>query len=341
MKLTLRCGLLLVALLSGLVWIVGDDPDPAGSQAMPPDGRLTWYPPTGWENFTRVTVPAGGGTVTLNDSTDYLLSAPRRITGPVVIKGGRNVVWRGGHIDIDAAPGRALVVVDGAAAVQGRIVHLEGLLIEGDRLNEGVDLNAARAVVQIQNVRVQDLNLADGGHPDVVQPWGSYSVLRIDKLTGVTDYQGLFLRVDLSNHPVGGEVRMRRVNIRAIRTSGSTGHTLYSIWNDSTGTIRTDQVYAEPHRDGRNGPTAADATVLVQNGVRVEPVTARDGRMTWPSYPTKVQNFDGTELGGIYAGPPPGGDFVPAASVGLSYVPPGYGAPMTTTIATTTTVPCR
>jgi hypothetical protein len=331
---------LLVASLLGLA----GGPDAAAATTTPTG--LTWAPPAGYEGFTSRQIPSSGGTVLLDDQTDYLLRAPTTITGPVTIRGGRHVVWIGGHVDIDACcvgeatNRRAVMIVDGANPMRGRIVHLEGLHLEGDYLAEGIDINADLAIVQIQNVRVDNLRLRAGGHPDVIQPWGSFGELRVDRLTGRTDYQGLFLRVDLANHPPGGPVYLRRVNLEAFQSAESVGHTLYSMWNDSTDPVHVDQVYSQPHPNSAYGPEAAQATILVQDGVRVDPVS-NGGVLSWPNYPTRVRTWDGLAIGSVVAGTPVNGDFVPASAVGLSYVSPGYGDPAPAPTPAPTPPRCR
>ena len=158
----------------------------------------------------------------------------------------------------------------------------------------------------------------------MIQAWGSYGELRVDRLTGRTDYQGLFLRVDLANHPRAGDIYLRRVDLEAFATAESVGHTLYSIWNDSTGRVRTDQVYSQAHASGHYGSGADRATILVEDDLRVYPQVTGDV-MTWPAHPAKVRNWDDSGPGSIRVGTPAEGDFVPASAVGLGYVSPGYG----------------
>ena len=299
-------GLVALVLASLCVMVEGSG---AAAAVTTPTG-LTWAPPSGYQGFQQVRILPSGGTLRLDDQTDYLLQAPDRITAPVTIRGGRNVVWIGGHVDIDAccAGGatdrRAVMIMDGDNPVRDRIVHLEGLLLEGDHLAEGIDTNADLAIIQIENVRVDNLRLAAGGHPDIIQTWGSYGELRVDRLTGRTDYQGLFLRVDLANHPRGGDISLRRVNLEAFESAESVGHTLYSVWNDSTGEVRVDQVYSEAHRNGHYGPGADRATILVEDDWRVYP-EINGGVMTWPDHPAKVHRWDDSGLGSIQAGAPP------------------------------------
>ena len=145
-----------------------------------PVNALTWPPPLGWQLFDEVLVPAEGGTFTLDPGTDYRIVTPETIAGPVRIRGGRHVVWVGGHISIsrgDTRPGaterRAIFIGDhpDEPTVARRIVHLEGLLLDGDDLSEGIDIAAPSAIVQIQNVRVSGVFIRgaddrDGTYPE-------------------------------------------------------------------------------------------------------------------------------------------------------------------------------
>jgi hypothetical protein len=203
---------------------------------------LQWAPPEGWQDYDAVELPADGGRLRLDPRIDYRLAADRPIEGPLEIIGGRNVVWIGGAIVIDRPepvdePHRAigLTIRDGDDSVD-RTVHLEGLLLDGSGLNDGVNVDAPSAIVQLQNIHIAAVTFEgaddrDGtgpyedmgrNHPDVVQVYGGHRELRIDGLTARSAYQGLFLKVD---HPDGrgGTVRLRDVDVSAIEITGVDG----------------------------------------------------------------------------------------------------------------------
>ncbi len=186
-----------------------------------------------------------GGRIRLDSDVDYRIVGDRAISGPVEIIGGRNVVWIGGEINIRGADddepwsrGHGLTIRDAAddQSDRSRLVHLEGLLLRGNRLTEGIDIDAPTAIVQIQNVRVDAVRFAgaddrdgtgayrgDGrNHPDVLQTYGGHIEVRIDGLSGRSGYQGLFLKID---HPDGqrGTVRLRRVDLEATEFVGADG----------------------------------------------------------------------------------------------------------------------
>ncbi|MFP4312663.1 MAG: hypothetical protein ACLFS9_11885, partial [Nitriliruptoraceae bacterium] len=61
-------------------------------------------------------------------------------------------------------------------------------------------------------------------HPDVVQLWGSKRELRIDGLTGRSNYQGLFLHEDTPARTRGPN-HLRRVDIEMVARPGEDGRT--------------------------------------------------------------------------------------------------------------------
>jgi hypothetical protein len=289
-----------------------------------PDGgsasssRLTWAPPSGYERFTVVNVPVRGPLPRLDDRTDYRLvmpSSPRR--QPLTIDGGRHVVVIGGEIDIeDARTGpesafRGILVRGGS--VNGRIVHLEGLLIHsrGGTISDGINTSAgdSRFVLQVQNVRIGPLprayrNGSKNHHPDVIQTWGGVGEVRVDRLTGISAYQGLFFKADF-NGP-HGNVDIRRTNLRGL-TGGA-----YQLWLSDKGgrwpAVKLDDVWIEP------SPGRAFARTMWPDSGSNAP-TISNGRATWSRLPV---------TGSVRSGSPSGGDFVPASSVGIGYRSPGY-----------------
>lgn len=237
----------LAALIVGAV-VVAVVPRPgtsAPTTSLVASSALTWAPPSGWENYPIVTVPATGGTVTLpSNAQDYRLVASQTITRSVIVRGGRNVVWVGGHIRIDrndaqngalVAPTarRGLLIDDGTASgvVTGRVVFIEGIRIDGDDLSEGIDTKAPKADVILQNIGIGEIRhrgfddrdstgsyaqfLPTRNHPDVIQLFGGYRTLLVDGLSARTNYQGLFLSTDAVAGP-GGDIRLRRVDIAAV-----------------------------------------------------------------------------------------------------------------------------
>lgn len=250
-----------------------------------------------------VRVRAGGGTIRLAPRHDYriVLGEPLREVGGLRIVGGRNVVLVGGHITIPrAGPGasagdRRGLLISG----QTGTVHVEGLLIDNDGgdLSEGIDIAAPRAVVQIQNTRVAGIHARDGkrftdNHPDVIQTFGGVRELRVNRLTGTTTYQGLFLRGD--SGPVG-RVELSKVNIVGFPTAR------YLLWK------RCRDPYPAPC-DGPDFPMGV-------TDVWVRPARGRSLRLSLKPEPPEGP------WGGVREGTPPGGDFVTEADLRGRYAP--------------------
>lgn len=252
----------LLLLLAPLTQLLGNrDRDFEAPSQLP---KLTWAPPPGWQHFEAVSVPPSGGLIVLDPDRDYRVLAPWTVTRPVVIRGGRNVVWIGGHIRIDdqgarppAVDRRALVIADTRIPGhrQPRVVHIEGLLIDGSDLSEGIDTVAPTATVQIENVRIVNVHFRNsddrdgdngwpaGNHPDLIQTWGAQRELRVDGLSGTSSYQGITLAEE--QNPIHGPVYLRRVDLRAVSTLGDdgfsyAGHHMISWFPGLVGPIHLD-----------------------------------------------------------------------------------------------------
>lgn len=246
-----------------------DDATARAVAAGAPDAALSWGPaPVDYTTLT-ITTP---GTYNLASDTDYDIVAPERIDGAVHLRGGRNIRWVGGHIHIpDQGAGpvpagnrRGLVISDiddqrgdpdrYGHSVDGRIVHIEGLLLDGPDLAEGINTNAPAAVIQLANIRVGGVHFRnsddrDGtngwgaNHPDVIQTWGGQKELRIDGLTAASAYQGLYLSEATSL--VRGPMWLRRVNLTAYEHPGDdgsryAGHRMLTLVGDRAGTLHLD-----------------------------------------------------------------------------------------------------
>jgi hypothetical protein len=372
--------------------LVSDEPLADEPVALGPvsDEALTWAPPSGWEGYTEVVLPPTGGVVDLASDVDYRISAPETRTAALHIRGGRNLVWIGGHVRIENQPHfsratdrRAIVVSDATdgSSVPGRVIHLEGLLLDGEDLSEGINTNVPSAIVQLQNIRVEEVRLrgADdrdgtGGypsksHPDVVQLWGSKQELRIDGLTGRSNYQGLFLNEATPARRLGPNY-FRRVDLEMVSRPGEDGRTYAGhrgyVWTRAASGrqfLDSGTVWVASHQDSgwtSSGPYRRSAYrdaagMLVDEpvfgtstfGDNLGPATREAAPYTlqlgvdslgtfgyWhdaatvdvaPDVPA-VRDFTDRAPGRIYSGHPPEGDYVPAGSVGIGYVSPGYGS---------------
>jgi hypothetical protein len=287
------------------------------------DVRLRWAPPA--LSHPMVIELGDGPTDTkLRDDQDYVIKLPQtKKVGATIIEGGRNVVIIGGHItlppasaDSDQALSRAIFIKNNVG-----VVHIEGVLIDASGLgmSDGIDIDAPRSVVQIENVRVDGVfGFHDQFHAHVIKPFGGVAGLRIDKLTGYSGYQGLTLDTELG---AIGSADISRVNLVAIRKQvwgpGNNGGQMIWLTKDaacgSAYPVRFGQVYVQP----RAGTPLGHAVWPMAAGGGDCPARdlGNDAEVAFPRLPI---------VGAVERGLPPKGDFVPEGVAGVGYVSPGY-----------------
>ena len=285
------------------------------------EAKLRWVPPK-LENPIIRELDVTGGAKQYDPEKDYIVKLPKdkARTEGVWIEGGRNIVLIGGVIALPDKPEspnddgtRRAIYIKNATGT----VHIEGVLFDGEKSGEydAVAINAPKAIVQLQNLHITAL----GGsmkffHGDIVQPWGGVKELRIDRLTGTTSYQGLQINQD------SGKIGKEYVSNVNLKGSGQ-----WKLW--LTGKEMADQggyppthleeVYIEPTTKWGEGKTSLAQSAYP--GID-QPKGAKfkegEKAIHWP----ELDHVHGE----VKLGPPPGGDFVPAESVGLKYKSPGY-----------------
>ena len=280
--------------------------------------RLTWAPPA-LSDPVVISVSNANRRLYLDDARDYRLNIVEHLKRELWIEGGRHVVVVGGHITIDQL-GResayqdntAIKVRNGAA---GGIVHLEGLLVDGAHVADGIAIATPRSV-QVENVRVERaFDGIKGAHADCVQVQQGVGDLRVDRFTCSTERQGFFL----GDH----DGPIRSVELRHVNLLGAPGAHL--LWQSSpTYDISISDMWlgiapnfkpwapfgwwVYPQKDGR--------TVGGQVDRRRRSVVSRDGSRLW---------FVGSRISGIVRkNRIAAGDFVPASLPGVEYTSPGY-----------------
>jgi hypothetical protein len=277
---------------------------------------LSWRPPAGYANYpvTKVTATTSLTTVS-GRGGDVLIKLPTdRAVGPITIADCRNAVIIGGSIK--ALPSAKVAGHDQRAIYVRNCtgtVHIEGVHINGavtGAQTDGIAANAPRAILQIQNVRVDGLRgMSTGNHADVFQPWGGLREYRIDRLTGSSNFQGL--HVFENTGPIGrGTIR----NTNIVGTNdGTVSKGGYYIWTDCNDDypLALDGVYVAPRPGRPFGQSVWPSVTHKQCAAKVA-----NGVATWPK--------DGSITGSVKQGRPSSGDFVPAGSVGRSYTSPGY-----------------
>jgi hypothetical protein len=277
---------------------------------------LTWAPPA-LSNAVSITVTNANRRLYLDNSRDYRLNIVEHLYRDLWIEGGRNVVVVGGHITIDQVGGdtsyqdnTAVKIRSGAS---GGTVHIEGLLIDGPYVADGIALATPRNV-QIENVRIERTTALKGAHPDCVQTQAGVGALRIDRLTCSSDLQGILLRDDV--YPIGPS-DFRHVNITGApgkvlfwQTTPRQPISLTEVWLHTDSPWGPFGWWVYPNTEGKTWTGGTDMS-------RVAVVSA-DGSYLW------FTGSANTISGRINKGRPPSGDFVPRSLVGAGYVSPGY-----------------
>ena len=254
---------------------------------------LSWSPPE-LEDPEVIEISPENLSLKLELTKDYRLVMPERpLTHSLSVYGGRNVVLIGGEIRIESGDGegaRGLYLRD-----QTGTVHVEGLLLSGEKLAEGINLDQRLgAVVQLQNIRIEGVDGSrDGHHADLLQSWAGPRQLLIDGLSGETGYQGFFLLPQ----QFGDQEEPEIVDLRRVDIAGDADGSAYMLWrDDAEWPVVTDQVWV--------APTVED----LEDRPRF--LWDRAGEDSWKD---------------VRVGLPPDGSFVPPGSAGVGYESPGYG----------------
>lgn len=276
---------------------------PPTPPATPGTPLLSWEPPD-TTGYTAQAIAAGGGTYTLDDDVDYVLTAAAEITAPVKIVGGRNIVWIGGVFggrtsvpsgSYDSTH-RGIRISDGANPNLKRVIFLEGLLFKsGTYLSDAIQIalrSENATTVILQNIRVAATNYGSqaGVHADALQCWGGPRTLFIDGFTALDcRYQGFYLDAgDGRSLPSGTGLDwdIRRVNL----VGGSGARYLLADRRPSFTNLVCDEVYTLG--------AGYDST---------------DSFGNWPA------------TGLTQGAAPSGGDWVPSTLwTGVTYTSPGY-----------------
>jgi hypothetical protein len=151
-------------------------------------GLLHWpRPPMVTPHVVNLT-PTTGRFDAVDDYTDYRIVLPSE---PM-------------QVETNIGGGRFVEIIGGESASTGRILYLhgqtggafvEGLKTTNVNSTEGINLDQRLgATVVIQNCSFAGLSGAsETNHADIIQTWAGPDRLLIDRLSGVTSYQGFFL----------------------------------------------------------------------------------------------------------------------------------------------------
>ena len=309
----------LVALGLGLMLVLSSG---ASARGQTPSPRLLRWAPPALSNPITISVTNANRRLFLEDGRDYRLNIVEPLKRELWIEGGHNVVVIGGHITIDQLGADTAYQDNTAVKIRdgdpSGTVHLEGLLIDGAYVNDGIAIATSRAV-QIENVRVERTHdMIKKGHADCVQVQQGVGDLRVDRFTCSTERQGIFLSD--RDGPIKS-ADLRHVNMYAaggshlfFQVSGSFPVTLTGTWLAIAPGFRPYAPFGYwvfPQVDGR--------TLLGGYDRGRRAVVGRHGQRLW---------FVGSNIRGVVRkGRPRIGDMVPYGGVGDGYSSPGYVGP--------------
>ncbi len=218
------------------------------------------------------------------------------------IDGGRNITISGGSLTNYTGTGAALLYftdngTDGAA-VPGRVIyvaHVHEDLSVGDQ-RDAIGLQTPSAIVELEDIHVVGVHGAGTqNHSDIVQNYSAVRALRVDRLTGSSDYQGFFIR---PQEGAIGQITLRRVNLQLNPSSTDAYSQILFLSNPdgSTDPISFDQVYVDNTRSGQTAQAA-----VYPDGTASPSSSFNGTQISFPSYP----QLQGT----IEAGTPSTGNF--------------------------------
>jgi hypothetical protein len=268
--------------------------------------KLAWAPPM-LENPLPIDVPANGIQVTVPGNWDCKVRMPSvTVTDTVRISGCRNIVLIGGRVSFpgppDGLPEEPAINLTNYTDT----AHVEGVELGGAGLSNGLWLSTKypNTTAQVENVFVHGVHAkvepADGPwpeeHPDLIQLWQGPSVLRVDRFTGTTDYQGIVPDTAAWSSPrnTARLVDIRNTNVHLT----ATGQSCFAVFQT---------------------PLFAQSMTSLTNAF------CDPGARPWNAAMVPNPSTDPEWWGDVQrtpAGAPR--DFVDSNEVGIGYEPPGY-----------------
>ena len=239
--------------------------------------------------------------------------------------GGRHVHYVGGKVvwDADGSAAERYKDVSGSLFIEGRHIVMKR---SGDAFSAGGTFRKETTFrhipnVYIQNCRVENVHGSyEGVHADIFQMDYAIRGLNIDRLTGDTNYQALYLR---PLAPVSS-IDLRRCNFRRTVGPGGGKETFliyffrhYDDVERSSHMIYLTEIYCEIP-DGLDPLQCFSPRKGLSRGEDAE-----GPYVWWPDLTQQIQDLQGRP-GRIRLGRPPSGDFATAADTGLNYRSPGY-----------------
>ncbi|MCU0895615.1 MAG: hypothetical protein MUD06_15115, partial [Rhodospirillales bacterium] len=250
---------------------------------------------------------------------DLLVKMPNKVcTTPLNITNARNVHVIGGRIELGSNAARAVALSSIKSSV-----HLEGMHIDVmGRAADGISIyNSPDVTFTVQNTLIKGPGgVAQGTHGDVIhtQGGGPLKEFRVENVTGLTSYQGIFTPYRLPQHDSTGAKRIVMKNVYLAYDprmpssqsplmllflgSGAPSSNMYGMldYTAPEGTVLSN-VYVD----------ASARKLAYHTRVMVQPKPGADNCATFDAV-HKVQ-------GKVCGGKPSVGTFAPESSVGLNY----------------------
>jgi hypothetical protein len=350
----LAAALLISVALTGCSPAAGTTQAGAPPDAPPSSQPLAWAPPEcgGGDHRCQDLYLENTGshqTLSLDDSTDYKINLPANgpLVGGITIAGGRNVQIVGGEIDLtypcsnDASACTGIYIAKsspGEVFVEGVWIHNPATIgrtcpggasdtSQTCSTGHGIDVNTADDgavnvnTITLENIRIDGISGCSGhdDHADVFQPYQAPGdTIRIDRLTGVTNCQGLQLDPDLAYskwHQFPSSITVENTNVDAAYNPYRDEANGYTWWLTYGFTCISGPIVL--NNDYYSGPPADPAAASIWPGPGNGQCGAQDSN--------GIVSWAGVDVEGVIRnGTPAGGDFVPVGAVGLGYRSPGY-----------------
>jgi hypothetical protein len=256
----------------------------------------------------------GPGTITAAVGQDSIVVWDSPTHRRIRFSGGRNWVVRGGEVNND----KPWTNLDDQAGVQFEkatgTVFIEGLYIHGRYGTDGIRIGTGGSAmtVIVQNSRiVERLSGPTVYHADVIQAYGGVKALKVDRMTGSSDFQGQMWKQEPGT--VFGPSDFRRVNY--VAATPEVQSMINLVMASATQPVTLTEVYNQPDPQFVAGdfcrvnfPSTLATCAVDSLGHKY---------VTWTGTPIQV-------TGRVTQGLPPGGDFVPSGVAGMAYQSPGY-----------------
>lgn len=243
---------------------------------------------------------------TFADDEDVIINMPNATQNGLAVEGGRHIRIIGGY-----SVHRLLFEnVRGSVFIEG--VHIDRTSAGvGDAIWVGTTDAGGRPDVYVQNCRVEGVTGSGANHGDVLQLHGPIGAVRIDRLSGGSEYQGIFMGEVGAD--VAGPVDLRYVNMFA---EGSANFLkLLYLFEEGVTEQPFDLSMTDVFMRPGTGRSLAD---------KVYPI-ASVNRFGCLVVANETGTFDWATGDPILVGPDPADDdYVTSSDAGLGYTSPGY-----------------